>query len=72
MNSFRENKFTGFVETQQKLLDANKRFKFIIDYNRFYKPFYNKTNQFILVALSEKGYIKGYSFIKPILSNKKI
>lgn len=71
INSFRENQFIGFEESQKKLLDANERFKFKIDYNKFYKPFFNNTNQFILNALSKKGYIKGYSFIKPILSNKR-
>jgi len=70
INSFRENQFTGFAESQKKLLDANEHFKFNIDYNKFYRPFYNNTNQFILNAISKKGYVKGYAFIKPILSNK--
>ena len=70
INSFRENQFTGFAESQKKLLDANEHFKFNIDYNEFYRPFYNNTNQFILNAISKKGYVKGYAFIKPILSNK--
>lgn len=70
INSFRENQFIGFAESQKKLLNANKKFNFEIDYNTFFRPFFNNTNQFILNALSKKGYIKGYSFIKPILSNK--
>jgi glycosyltransferase involved in cell wall biosynthesis len=71
INSFRENQFIGFVESQKKLLDANNLFKFKIDYNKFYRPFYNNINQFILNALSKKGYIKGYTFIKPILRHKR-
>ena len=71
INSFRENQFEGFLDSQKKLLDANKNFKFKVDNATFYSPFYNNTNQFILSALSSKGYVKSYPLIKPILANKK-
>lgn len=71
INSFRENQFEGFLESQNKLLEANKDFKFNIDNTKFYTPFYNNTNQFILAALGSKGYIKGYASVKHILKNKK-
>ncbi|MEP5341488.1 MAG: glycosyltransferase [Algibacter sp.] len=72
INSFRDNQFIGFAESQKRLLDANKDFNFKIDYNKFYKPFYDNTNHFILNAISKKGYIKGYTFIKPILKNERL
>lgn len=71
INSFRENQFEGFLDSQKKLLDANKNFKFKVDNATFYTPFYNNTNQFILSVLSSKGYVKGSKLIKPILANKK-
>lgn len=72
INSFRENQFIGFEESQKKLLDANKHFKFKIDNNKFYRLFYDNTNQFILNVISKKGYRKGYTFIKPILKNERL
>ncbi|KAA5825590.1 glycosyltransferase [Algibacter amylolyticus] len=72
INSFRENQFIGFVESQKRLLDANENFQFKIDYNKFYKPFYDNSNQFILNAISKKGYINGYKFIRPILKNERL
>ena len=71
INSFRENQFEGFLDAQKKLLDANENFKFKVDNATFYTPFYNNTNQFILSALSAKGYVKAYPLIKSILVNEK-
>ena len=71
INSFRVNQFEGFLDSQKKLLDANKNFKFKVDNATFYTPFYNNTNQFILSVLSSKGYLEGYLLIKPILKNEK-
>ncbi|NNC50655.1 MAG: glycosyltransferase, partial [Flaviramulus sp.] len=33
INSFRENQFIGFAESQKRLLDANENFNFKIDFN---------------------------------------
>lgn len=71
INTFRENQFKGFLETQNKLLKANETFKFKIINGKFYKPFFNNTNEFILTAIEAKGYLKSYSFIKSILLNQE-
>ncbi|MFD0836290.1 glycosyltransferase [Mariniflexile aquimaris] len=71
INTFRENQFNGFLEANKKLINENIKFNFQIEYDKFYLPFYNNTNQYILSALSSKGYILGYKFVKQILKNKE-
>lgn len=69
INSFRENQFIGFLETNKKLLNANKKFGFEIDYAKFYNTFNDNTNQHILLAIKKKGFLSAFSLVNKILTN---
>ena len=71
INSFRENQFEGFLASNKKLLDANKTFNFNINYKNFYSSFINNTNQFILLAIKNKGVLGAHSLVNKILKNKE-
>ena len=71
INSFRENQFNGFLESNRRLLEANKVFQFKIEYDKFYSSFYNNVNQHIIQTIKNKGYINAYEFVTKILNNKE-
>jgi len=71
MKTFRENQFDFFLETQKKLKTENLKLGFKINSQEFYKPFIENTNEYILMAISQKGYLGAYKFVKKIIRNKE-
>ena len=71
INSYRENQFSAFLESNRRLLEANKLLQFEIEFNKFYSSFYNNVNQYIIQTIKNKGYINAYEFVIKILNNKE-
>lgn len=71
MKTFRENQFDLFLDSLRKLEMENLIFGFDIQKQDFNKPFIDNTNEYILLAIRNKGLIKSYKFVLKIIMNKE-
>ncbi len=69
MKTFRETQFDTFLKSRKKLVEENKYLECKIDWKQFNTRFIINCNEFILLSIKSKGYLKAFKNVYTNMEN---